>query len=381
MIVGQNPVYAEPDAARPIAVSQNQQPQPAMASMNTQSRSAWRKWLKRIGLVLMSVLVITITAGALYERSARQRIAKELPPPGKMINVGAGRRIHLDCRGSGTPIVVLETIAAPMGGASWFAVHDAVAKTTRTCAYDRAGLGWSDPASGPRTGVAIVNDLHNALQAAHEPAPYVMVGASLGGPLIMTYTKYFGEEVAGLVFVDASHPDQDKKIEEVTGKRLDYAPGAQKVLAALAWTGLPRLLLPPTQSPEIPPQVARAIDAHMPTSLGPSLAEIAQLHETWREAGTLRTLGDRPVAVLTAARPYSAAELATFQLTEEQGKRMQEAWFALQREEASWSSRSTHKFLSDSSHGVQFERPDAIIAAIGEVLEQIRAGQQRPAAE
>lgn len=345
--------------------------------MKGRVQSPPRRWFKRLGIGFVVVIAAALLAGVLYEQSARREIAKNFPPPGKIVDIG-GRRMHLDCRGTGSPTVILETIAAPMGAVSWFKVHDEAAKITRTCAYDRAGMGWSERASGPRTGKAIVTDLHKLLETAHEPGPYVMVGASLGGPLIMTFTKYYGSEVLGLVFVDASHPEQNQRIKAATGQDLNYAPTAQKVLASLVWTGLPRLLMGGAENTAGSP-AERIMSAYMLPSLGPSLDEIASLPETWREAGTLRTLGDRPTVVLTAARPYAEAELGNFGLSAEQGKRMQQAWFEMQKEEVSWSSRSTQRYLEDSGHGIQLERPDAVIEAIRQVVDQVHAGGTAPA--
>lgn len=127
------------------------------------------------------------------------------------------------------------------GSLSWSAVQDPVARITRTCSYDRAGIMWSDRSDGARDGAAIASDLHRALQVAGEQGPYVMVGHSLGGPYVMTFTKQFGSDVAGIVFVDASHPDQQVRMEEAIGKPLEASMAGPKPAAALAWTGLPRL--------------------------------------------------------------------------------------------------------------------------------------------
>lgn len=96
----------------------------------------------------------------------------------------------------------------------------------------------------------------------------------------------------------------------------------------------------------------------------------------FREAGTFRNLGDRPLAVLTRGKPwsaYSAAQQASSGMTSEQYGRMLAAWWAMQDEEARWSSNSTHRRLNDSSHVIQLERPDAVIEAIREVVDKVRA--------
>lgn len=348
--------------------------------MSNPIQSSWRRRFKRVATGLLVLLIVAVFAGTLYERSERQRVAREFPPPGKLIDIG-GRRIHLDCRGTGTPVVVLEAGADTSGSLLWYLQQGAVAEFTRVCVYDRAGLMWSDRATGLRDATAIANDLHKTLRAAHEPGPYVMVGASIGGPYVMAFTKHFGDVVAGVVFVDAAHPEQTQRLERASGHQEEGIPVVFTILAKLAWTGLPRLLLPAPEIPELPARVVAAIAAYQPISLEPAFAEAAAFNDTFREAGTLRTLGNRPLAVLTAAKPweaYSAKQRAAAGMTREQWQRRQVEWFAMQDEEAGWSSQSTHRKLDDSSHVIQLERPDAVIGAIREVVDKVRAGAAKP---
>ena len=335
------------------------------------------RWLKRIGIGGLVLLVVATVTGSAYELWSRHRVVEEFPAPGVMVDIGE-RRIHLDCRGTGTPIVVFESGLDVYGSLSWSAVHDAVARTTRACSYDRAGMLWSDRSNGPRNGVAVASDLHEALQAANEKGPYVMVGHSLGGPYAMTFVKQFGSDVAGLVFVDASHPDQMQRIKEATGQPVEMSTAGPKLLAALAWTGLPRLIAPQAGNAKAPAQANAVMAAYMPTSLPAMLDELAALDETFREAGTFRSLGDRPLVVLTAAAPIASADLATLKLTREQGQRLQAAWFELHADEATWSSRSRHLRLDDAHHYIQFDRPDVVIEGIRDVVASIRAGRTSP---
>ena len=165
------------------------------------------RWIRRLGLVLLTIILLAVLIGAGYEVIGRRRAASNFPVQGKLVDIG-GRRLQLDCRGAGTPTVVFESGLDMSGSESWSTVHDSIARTTRACAYSRAGIMWSDANSGAQTGKQVAQDLHSALAKAGERAPFVMVGHSLGGPYIMIYTKYFGSDVAGLVFVDPSHPDQ-----------------------------------------------------------------------------------------------------------------------------------------------------------------------------
>ena len=115
--------------------------------------------------------------------------------------------MHVYETGQGSPTVVLEAgIAAT--SLSWRLVQDEVAKFSRVASYDRAGLGWSDPASQPLTLTRLVDDLHTLLQVAQLPPPYVLVGHSFGGLIVRAYAQRYPTETAGLVLVDAVRPEE-----------------------------------------------------------------------------------------------------------------------------------------------------------------------------
>jgi pimeloyl-ACP methyl ester carboxylesterase len=331
-----------------------------------------KRWIRRIALGLVFLLILALIIGAGYEITGRRRAAREFPPPGKLVDIG-GRRIQLDCRGTGSPTVVFEAGLDMNGSLSWSTVHDSIAKTTRACAYSRAGIMWSDPHDGPHTGRTVAEDLRATLRAVGERAPFVLVGHSIGGPYIMTYTKYFGADVAGLVFVDASHPDQVARFKEVTPASIHEAMRVYKVAAALSRTGFVRAMSGSAGgAPNEPTAAARASAAYASTSLGSMVKESDAFDTTLAEAGTFRRLGDRPLFVLTATAPQSPQDLAAMKMTAAQGKRWSEIWGAMQDEEATWSSRSQHTVLPDASHYIQFDRPDAVIHAIRSVVASVR---------
>src|SRR5262249_23491833 len=101
------------------------------------------KWIRRAALTLGVLMALIAFSGIGYETIGRYRTARDFPPPGKLADIG-GRRVQLDCRGTGTPAVVFEAGLDTMGSLSWSAVHDAVAGITRACTYSRAGIMWSD---------------------------------------------------------------------------------------------------------------------------------------------------------------------------------------------------------------------------------------------
>jgi pimeloyl-ACP methyl ester carboxylesterase len=334
-----------------------------------------KKWVIYSGAAIASLILLIVIIGVVYEMTSRSRAAREFPPQGKLVDIG-GRRIQLDCRGTGSPTVVFESGLDINGSLSWSAVHDEIAKTTRACAYSRAGIMWSDPNDGPQNAKTIAEDLHATLFRAGEKGPFVLVGHSLGGPYIMTYTKYYGSEVAGLVFVDASHPDQVQRFKEVTS----YTPSDMILLikagVVFAWTGAVRLVPLATQgAPHQPPRAVQAMAAYAPTSLGSLLKEFESGDQTLAEAGAFRQLGNRPVYVLTSMVPLPKEVLAALKLTPEQGVQYKEIWKEMHDDEASWSSNSRHRLVADAGHYIQFDRPDSVIDAVKSVVGKVRASR------
>ena len=331
------------------------------------------KWIRRAGLAVISVIALVVLVGAGYEASGRSRAAKDFPVQGKLVDIG-GRLIQIDCRGSGTPTVVFEDGLDMGGSLSWSGVHDSIAKTTRACAYSRAGVMWSDAHAGPQTGKSIAEDLHLALAKAGERPPFVMVGHSLGGPYIMIYTKYFGSEVVGLVFVDATHPEQVARFRSLTPVTLATSTKPLRVAALFGRVGLVRKFAAADSAPPQPISSVRGTAAYASTSLPAMLKEVDGFDQTLAEAATFRQLGDRPLFVLTATAPMSKADIATMKMTAAQGQQYQARWLEMQNDEASWSSCSQHQSV-DSGHYIQFEQPPIVIAAVRSIIDSVRKGQ------
>lgn len=337
-----------------------------------------KKWIIYGSAAVVSLVLVTTVVGVVYEMTGRNHAAREFPPLGKMVDIG-GRRIQLDCRGIGSPTVIFESGLGIDGSLSWSPVHDEIAKTTRACAYSRAGIMWSDPSDRALTGKQIAEDLHATLANAGERPPFVMVGHSLGGPYIMTYTKYFGPDVAGGVFVDAAHPDQVGRFNTIGLLPPSQVLGSfrNRIGAALNWTGGVRAVAASFKKmPNQRDQDDQAIKAYASTSLGSMLKESDALEQILAEAGTLRQLGDRPVYVLTAMRPLPDEALAQLNLTREGDRQRLTIWKEMQDEEASWSSRSIHQLVSDAGHGIQFDRPDIVIGAVHSVVEDVRKNRR-----
>jgi pimeloyl-ACP methyl ester carboxylesterase len=327
--------------------------------------------MKRVALALACLLAIVVVSGASVEAVMRGRAARDYPPPGRLVDVG-GRRMQIDCRGSGSPTVVLESGLDYLGSLSWAAVQDSIARPTRVCAYSRAGILWSDPAPAPFHVGQVAADLHAALVASGENAPWVMVGHSLGGPYVVLFTTRYGAEVAGLVLVDPSHPAQFARMREATGKSMQPSTNTLAIGSALAWTGIVRLaaggVVPSTW-----PAVAGIVPgAYLPISIEALRRETEAISATLDATGQVHALGMRPLVVLTAAGKPSPATLAAEGITKAQGDALQGAKEALQADEATWSTAGRQELVPNASHYVQFDRPDAVIRAVREVVVRVR---------
>ena len=125
-----------------------------------------------------------------------------------------GRQMYMRCEGSGAPVVVLE---AGLGGDHhvWDEIASYLAAVTRVCAYDRAGVGRSEPADGPRSALTVVDDLAALLDVADVPGPYVLAGHSFGGLTSERFAERHPDLVAGLVLIEPSHPQDGTRWREI----------------------------------------------------------------------------------------------------------------------------------------------------------------------
>src|SRR5262249_39357402 len=279
--------------------------------------------------------------------------------------------------GIGTPVVVFEAGLDINGSLSWSAVHDAVARVTRACAYSRAGIMWSDPRNGATGIAAIAQDLHAALAKGGEKPPFVLVGHSLGGLYIVGFTTRFPSEVAGLVFVEAAHPEQRRRFRTLLPAVGESTPRSYRLKVALRWTGIMRFdresFTGVLNQPAIDVQAAAA---YAPSSLAAMLREEDAINETLSDAGASHDLGDRPTVVLTGTGPIPSEALNALELDRARGQQAQGIWKQMQDDEASWSSRSKHELVPDASHYMQFDRPDAVIAGVRSVVESVRGSRR-----
>lgn len=332
-------------------------------------RSLLLRWTKRILLGIGCLIVLSVLAGVGFETFMRWQTSRQYLASGKLVDIG-GRKIQIDCRGKGSPTVVMESGLDALGSLSWATVHDEIAQTTRVCAYSRAGILWSDPTTDTFDSKNVAQDLHTALIKGGETAPWIMVGHSLGGPYIMMFTSLHESEVAGLVFVDASHPDQVAPLKKIINTSLELPPSS--IIEALARIGLVRIVTMRNTRPNAPSLVNQVEQAYLPQNIGSFLKEVQSSEAAIAAAGNFRQLGDRPLVVLTAMQKRPPEELQKMGMSQAQEMQMQALWKQLQADQATWSTRSRHEIVPDASHYIQFDRPDVVIKAVREVVMDVR---------
>lgn len=246
------------------------------------------------------------------------------PPPGKLYDVG-GFRLHLACTGpadTGQPTVIIEN-GGGVTSAGYYWLQHGLESQVRVCSYDRAGMGWSDRSDTPRDAATITNELHRLLQAAGVRPPYVLAGHSIGGLYIPVFTQAWPDEVAGLVFLDPSHPRQYQLVPGVTHDKVDKALLLTKAIGWYARLGLLHVWNPlggaPPAGMELPPAEAVATVQRLSKQSKQYFAmgaELAAFDQSGAQAAAVTSLGDRPVAVLSATAadgkpsPEQAAEVA-----------------------------------------------------------------------
>jgi pimeloyl-ACP methyl ester carboxylesterase len=329
-----------------------------------------RPWFRRIVLVLLVFVAVLAAAGFLYQNISEARDRRFNPMPGRRVNIDgvtSSLSLHIYCTGQGSPAVILES---GLGDSylSWRKVQPEIAKFTRVCSYDRAGIGYSDSSEMPRTSDVLAEELHALLLKAEIPPPYILVGHSMGGYDVRLYVHVYGDDVAGMVLVDASHPDQEKRFPP----ELRNMEGSwQREAEFFEYTmpiGVPRLLGFCDEDP-----VQRAAECNWHTARE-GVAEMKAIHNSAAMAALTGALGDMPLVVLSHDPEKPSADLPA-----DLAKPTNDAWGKMQEELARLSTRGTQAIAKNSSHYIQLDRPDLVIEAVRRVMEQERTGQSEQA--
>jgi pimeloyl-ACP methyl ester carboxylesterase len=285
--------------------------------------------------LLVSIVLLTVPA-------CGQQESKEMD---EMVDIGA-HSLHIRCRGSGRPTVVIDTGAGDLA-AKWYSVQDRLAQLTHVCTYDRAGYGQSEPGPMPRHAQQAASELKLLLEEAGLKGPYVLVGHSLGGLNLQVFADQYPDLVAGLVLLDPpardfiagrAFPDLYQMLEQA---------GAEMVAAA-EHLG---------QSSDAGER-AKADYAAAVASEHQSLAESAV------QVAAVASFGDIPLTVMASGKPNPAFG--------DEAQAFQAFWIEQSRALAEKSANGTFLLVEESGHHLQVDVPDVVVAAIREIVAKVQ---------
>jgi pimeloyl-ACP methyl ester carboxylesterase len=348
-----------------------------------------KKRVRRIAYLVLTLLVLALLVGFTYEQVGRARDVSQLPPRvGQAVDIG-GRTLNLYCSGQGTPTVILET-GGNSPGYEWVMLQSKMASFTRACWYDRAGVGWSDPPSSPRTSTSIVRDLHEALHRAGILPPYVMAGGSVGGEYVHIYTARYPTDVGGLVLIDSATPDMHEpdfalapinRMSGITRRLICMALPAMARFGIIRFQASRERRPPPLDFTPEQASVLAKLEAEPKAFRADADQACAATDEgriVPREGGgnpeidgaakNAGSLGDRPLVVLTAGRYWAPAgfEKEASEYHEIQVHQLQAGLARL--------STRGRQVIVDAGHDMA-ESPDSIVAAVRQVVDEVRAGE------
>jgi pimeloyl-ACP methyl ester carboxylesterase len=301
---------------------------------------------------------------AVYTRAAR------------LVDIGGGQRLNLYCLGSGSPTVILD---AGMGDStiSWAMVQPAMAKTTRVCSFDRAGLGFSDAARRASTPVNQAEDLHALLGAAGVKPPYVMVGHSLAGMNVRVYADKYRDDVVGMVIVEGSHEDQSAEGWALSApgdkEKYDQYLRDQHACIDAARQGLVQgttmfeKCLGDTNDPRFSPAINQAQATYGATEKWQAAVASERENVFYASADETRKtrtdFGDIPIIVLT----HSPFPTRTGESQDERNRKTL-SWEGLHLRVAAMSTRGVNEIVPDAGHYIQYDKPQVVIDAVNQAV-------------
>ncbi len=338
--------------------------------------------------VLAIAAFLTASAAAATQTTVRSRV---YTTPQHLVAVDGRRRLNLYCSGSGSPTVMLEA-GSGNGMMTWRHVQTQIAKFTRVCAYDRAGLGFSDAATRPSNDANIVDDLQRLIGAARIATPIVFVGHSLGGEVGLLFGAIYPAEVAGAVLIDSGFPDMVRVLEAALppAQRAALLDGFNRMLdgdrACLALAEKGALRHPATMAAHNCVKMSGSPDK-LDKTLRHATARQLALPRVWRsmisENESFLPEGDQPAVNAREFQKLSFEDKPLIVLT--RGKQegapgvppesvaaMEAAWKAGHDEIAALSTRGVNEVVPNTGHYIQADQPQAVINAVRRVVTEVR---------
>lgn len=276
--------------------------------------------------------------------------------PGMYIGIG-NHQLHLHCTGEGGPTVILES---GLGGNSldWSRVQPSVTRFTRVCSYDRAGYGWSDPATEPRTAGQIAAELRRLLVYGSVPPPYVLVGHSFGGLVVRMFASLHPADIAGMVLIDSSHEEQFERFERAGVKRTFLPTGGAFFIGNHNQIprGLPESLRPVAEALAVRSSAVRSL-----------YSELRLMRHSTRQVRASDPLPQVPVVVITrnskGGRDGADSDL------------MAMVWLQMQSELASRTGLGVLIEADTKDHYIHLTQPELVVDGIRSVVQMSRGAR------
>jgi pimeloyl-ACP methyl ester carboxylesterase len=308
-----------------------------------------KRALYRSGIALLLAVAVSLPAARAVEFPRQFEVMLDRPP-GRLVDVG-GYRLHIFCLGHGDPTVILES---GLGGFSldWIYVQTLLESETRVCAYDRAGYGWSDPGPSPRDSSQIARELGLLLKNARIAPPYILVGHSFGGFNVEYFAKRHPDLVAGLVLVDASHPDQSLRLPELPSRA---GRGAGTLVT---------LFNPEVVRRHYPERVWFSIEALLTSSkaITTQQRELRYFNVSASEVHMSGALPQLPLVVVTRGRRVWPEN--------PMGDALENAWAQMQLDLVASVRGARQLIARDAGHLVQLDEPGMVAHAVRLLLRE-----------
>lgn len=320
------------------------------------------KFFKWLFVGLVSLIVVTLVGGRIYQVMSESDDLARYPAPGELVAVD-DRMMHINCLGQGSPTVIFE-LGIGSASAAWSEVHEQVSQFTRACAYDRAGLGYSEPTEQPLRSSNVASRLQKLLRAARIEDDLVLVGWSAGGVYIREFYARYPERVKAMLFVDSSHEQQATRMPQTPGNGADPM---LKIAKHLAPFGLVRM------SGILDHRVERGSGSDELKSRLKAIYHQSHILDTvWQESEAFNLdinatqppppVGDLPLIVLTRGEP-------------DHSQQERDAQNQLQQELTLLSTNGKRIVASASGHHIYADQPELLIESIEELVLLVRERQ------
>lgn len=341
----------------------------------TPKRRFWRI-LRWIGAGLAVAILILAIGGAVWNGVATFYYRSHYPAPGKMYTVN-GFPMHMYCTGSGSPTLVLESGLGD-DWTVWAKVQPTLSNTTQVCSYDRAGMGWSDEQSKDHDANTLADQLHALLQVAGIQKPIVLMGHSIAGIYIRAYTARYPGDVAGLIFLDASSPHEDKPVTPLLA-----AGWSVPSFTLQRWETFFGIARARGDCSQVVPGLefergwiyannckASAVDA--------TIAEAHAFDHSSDETEHTGPFGHLPILVISADASKEISETNPGPFAPSAVKKVQEIWDGMHEDLKHLSTNGRRIIAKGSDHYVEVDRADLINREVPVFIQQVRSGTVSP---